>query len=132
MNNRLGNTKNPFQRSFKKVLCLCSAGLLRSPTAAVVLTGPPFNYNTRCAGVTREFALIPMDEVLITWADEIVCMQKAHAAQVLAEFPELKTPIIVLDIADDYPYRDPELMQLIYDKYLEARGVPKDGIPPNV
>jgi predicted protein tyrosine phosphatase len=30
--NRLGNCKNYHQGKFKRVLCVCSAGLLRSPT----------------------------------------------------------------------------------------------------
>ena len=48
--NRLGNSKNPYQGDFKKVLCVCSAGLLRSPTAAWVLSNAPFNFNTREIG----------------------------------------------------------------------------------
>ena len=35
--NQLANINNPYQGKSKKVLCLCSAGLLRSPTAANVL-----------------------------------------------------------------------------------------------
>ncbi len=35
--NRWGNIDNPYQGSAKKVLCVCSAGMLRSPTAANVL-----------------------------------------------------------------------------------------------
>ena len=43
--NRLANTQNKYQGKYKKVLCVCSAGLLRSPTAALVLSQEPFNFN---------------------------------------------------------------------------------------
>lgn len=79
--NRLANSSNIYQGKFKRVLCVCSAGLLRSPTAAFVLSQEPYNYNTRAAGLIKEFALVPVDEVLIRWADEIVCMSNEQAEQ---------------------------------------------------
>ena len=112
--NRLANAHNRWQGEFKKVLCVCSAGLLRSPTAAFVLSQKPFNFNTRCVGLTPEFALISVDEVLLEWADEIVCMDKKQER-------ELKTktqkPVICLDIPDHFEYRSPELIELIKKQY---------------
>ena len=75
MNNRLYNCKNPYQGDAKKVLCVCSAGLLRSPTAAVVLNRE-YGYNTRACGTEVGHALIPLDETLMHWADEIVVMDR--------------------------------------------------------
>lgn len=117
--NRLANVHNKYQGVHKRVLCVCSAGLLRSPTAAVVLSQEPFNFNTRAAGLTQEFALIPVDEVLLEWADEIVCME-SHMAMALEEMVKLTKPVICLHIEDSYGYRDPQLMQLIKDKYLQV------------
>lgn len=77
--NRLDNARNEFQGEYKRVLCVCSAGLLRSPTTAVVLSSEPYNFNTRAAGLVREFALVPVDKVLLFWADEIVCMTADQA-----------------------------------------------------
>lgn len=114
--NRLSICKNKYQQNFKKVLCLCSAGLLRSPTAAVVLSQEPFNFNTRAAGCTKEYALIPVDEVLLEWADEIVVMEKV---QELGLKPYTEKPIICLEIEDKYPYRNPELIELIKTRYQE-------------
>lgn len=114
--NRLANCKNRFQGRAKKVLCVCSAGLLRSPTAAVVLSQEPYNFNTRAAGLTPEYALIPVDEVLIEWADEIVVMEKWMAEEIEA----YEKPIIVLDVPDEFPYRDPRLVELIKKNYDEA------------
>lgn len=116
--NRLYTCKNPYQGKTKKVLCVCSAGLLRSPTAAVVLSQEPFNYNTRAAGV-HDYALVPVDDVLLHWADEIVFMEKHLYAYIAHKVPEGK-PFIILDIRDQYEYRNPELMALIKQRYLEA------------
>jgi predicted protein tyrosine phosphatase len=122
MNNRIFNAQNPYQGAFKKVLCVCSAGLLRSPTAAVVLAAEPFNFNTPCAGIEDSYALIPVDEVLLTWADEIVCMTKQHVTMLQDKMDEVKVlrPIKLLSIPDNYAYRDPELMRLIKKAYEEA------------
>lgn len=116
--NRLATAKNPYQGKTKKVLCVCSAGLLRSPTAAVVLSQEPFNFNTRAAGIEKEFALIPVDQVLLTWADEVVCMTKPQAEKLVSIAPQ-GTHIITLNIPDHFEYRDPELMSLIKERYLK-------------
>ena len=130
--NRIGNCANIYQRMefFKPVLCVCSAGLLRSPTAAVVLSQPPFNFNTRCAGVTTEFALVPVDEALLVWAEEIVCMELKHEQQlkeIMAKSNFKEKPIIRLDIPDEYPYRNPDLMELIKNRYIEKTGFKSEG-----
>lgn len=44
--NQLANVGNRFQTKTKKVLCVCSAGLLRSPTLANVLN-LKYGFNTR-------------------------------------------------------------------------------------
>lgn len=120
--NRLANCQNPYQGKFKKVLVVCSAGLLRSPTAAFVLSQEPFNFNTRAAGVETEFALVPVDDVLLEWADEIVVMTKDHLDDITAMLTNVglqAKPVIHLGISDSYAYRDPELMKLIADRYTE-------------
>jgi len=117
--NRLALISNPYQGKTKKVLCVCSAGLLRSPTTAVVLSQEPFNYNTRAAGISEEYALIPVDDILISWADEIVCMEAWQCNEIYLRLHALKLEkkVTNLNIQDSYGYRDPILMQLIKDKY---------------
>lgn len=119
--NRLHNAKNPNQGDAKRVLCVCSAGLLRSPTAAFVLSQAPFNFNTRAVGAHMEWALIPIDDVLIEWADEIVCMQEAHEELIQSRhiIPQDKR-IFVLDIPDIYERMDPELQRIIAERYMEV------------
>lgn len=112
--NRLATTKNQFQGNYKKVLCVCSAGCLRSPTAAVVLSQEPFNFNTRSCGIDTGFAIIPIDPVLMEWADEIVCMdefQKKKLNQMTDK------PVINLNIGDTFAYRDPWLVAKIKKRY---------------
>ena len=114
--NRLANTKNKYQGSYKKVLCVCSAGLLRSPTAALVLSQEPFNFNTRSAGLNSDYALIQVDDVLLEWADEIVCMEKEQEEILLQTTMK---PVICLDLEDDFEYRNPKLIELVKQAYLE-------------
>lgn len=113
---------NVWQGEHKRVLCLCSANMLRSPTMQVVLSGPPFHYNTRSAGI-YEYALIPLSADLLDWADEIVCADTEHANRVheiLDRLPHIEAkPIVNLRIPDIYAYRDPQLVKLIREKYLE-------------
>lgn len=117
--NRMANCHNRYQGKFKRVLCVCSAGLLRSPTTAFILASE-FGCNTRAAGLTDEFALIPVDDVLLEWADEIVCMEGSQAAMIRVKLGDAKKPVISLDIPDSFEYRDPELMRLIRDSYTRA------------
>lgn len=115
MNNRKHNAKNPWQGDAKKVLCVCSAGLLRSPTMANILAQHPFNFNTRAAGITSDFALIPVDDVLLHWADEIWTVNEGIALK-LAEMCD--KPIFNLDIPDIFGFMDTQLQTLIINKAI--------------
>ena len=131
MMNRLGNAKNPHQTAAKRVLCLCSAGLLRSPTAANVLHSE-YGFNTRAAGVTQEYALIPVDSALLYWADEIVCVEPSVMNRLFDGLDEtfdeddkefLRRKITVLNIPDAFEWNDPKLRNLIVEQYQEASTV---------
>ena len=115
--NRMGNAKNEYQTDVKKVLCICSAGLLRSPTTAVVLSQEPYNYNTRAAGIVEEYALVPVDAVLIHWADEIVCVEPRIETLLRDEFDVNDKNIVTLDLPDMFEYRNPVLVELIKEQY---------------
>ena len=111
--NRIWNIRNPFQGDYKKVLCVCSAGMLRSPTAAVVLA-KKYNFNTRPVGLDMGHALIPVDQVLLEWADETVCME--YSQEDLLRTYGAKN-ILNLEIPDRFGYMDSELVQLIEERY---------------
>jgi len=117
--NRLGNCRNSYQGSFKRVLCVCSAGLLRSHSTALVLSQAPYNFNTRAAGLVPEFALVPVDKVLMQWADEVVCMTSDQKSK-LEGMARPGLDVICLNIEDSFAYRDPELLELIRNSYDQA------------
>lgn len=124
--NRLGNAFNPYQGKERKVLCLCSAGLLRSPTAANVLH-QEYGFNTRAAGVVEGYALIFADDVLLAWADEIVCVEPSIREGLLLRYgqatpEEIAKKITVLDIPDNFSWNDPKLRKLIIEQYQEVGG----------
>lgn len=119
--NRKWNCQNEYQHydKYKRILCVCSAGLLRSPTTAWVLSNEPYNFNTRAVGIDVGHALIPLDDVLLEWADEIVCMDE-YQQKVLQE----KTKKIVhnLKIGDSFEYRDKGLVTMIKMRAKEIWG----------
>ncbi len=127
--NKKGIHSNSYQGDYKRVLCVCSAGILRSATAAHILCQHPYHFNTRNVG-TASYALIPLTEDVIQWADEIVCMEAEHEVKVRDMMIEAmyNKPIVTLDIEDIYEYRDPKLIKLIQTKYNQhiASQLPYD------
>jgi predicted protein tyrosine phosphatase len=129
--NQLGVLFNAYQGKHKKVLTVCSAGCLRSPTAAHILSSPPWNFNTRCAGTSQEYAIIPVTEALIAWADVILVMDSDMVKQVNEMqnkiFNDLDNwsydfsfkQVINLEIEDDYDYRNPKLVEIMTEKFKE-------------
>jgi predicted protein tyrosine phosphatase len=118
MANGYGIHSNSFQGDYKRVLTVCSANMLRSPTIAHVLSAEPYNFNTRSAG-TESYALIHVTEDLLRWADEIVCADTEHVMQIRDKMMEwmIDKPIINLEIPDNYDYRNPKLIQMIKENY---------------
>lgn len=119
MRNRLGNIKNPYQGDARKVLTVCSAGLLRSPTAANVLHRE-FGYNTRSCGTSEEFALIPLDEALAKWADQIVFMSSDNFSEAAAKLEKWDIDlenVFILAVPDKYNWGDPKLEEIILSEY---------------
>ncbi len=131
--NRLGNATNPYQGDFKRVLCVCSAGLLRSPTLAWVLSQDPYNYNTRAVGWNGDFALIPIDEAHITWADQIVFVEPSVERGVRSITQDLYIDgkeLITLNIPDNFEYRNPKLVEIIKAQYAQAiEALAADAVP---
>jgi predicted protein tyrosine phosphatase len=119
-----GYLSNQFQGDYKKVLCVCTAGMLRSPTIAHTLSAEPYNFNTRCAGTNDRLAIVELTDRLLVWADEVVCADTEHAQVVtkLLGKLELDTRVVNLGIPDIYDYRNPELVELIKTGYDNANN----------
>jgi predicted protein tyrosine phosphatase len=125
--NQLANTHNRFQGAYKKVLFVCSAGLLRSATAAHVFSAEPYNFNTRTAGVALEYALNPVNEALLEWADHIFLMEGEHYNMLYEIFGEetgnsYKAKMVVLEVPDNFAYRDERLVKILKEKVEAALG----------
>ena len=123
MRNQLSNVGNQFQGKAKKVLAVCSAGLLRSPTLANVLHRQ-YGFNTRAVGSCKEYALIPISQALIWWADEIVFVNQENFDDLDEEEKEeiesVGVKVTVLNILDDFNWNDPELQALLLQEYDNA------------
>jgi predicted protein tyrosine phosphatase len=125
--NQLANVHNRYQGAYKKVLFVCSAGLLRSATAAHVFSAEPYNFNTRTAGVALEYALNPVNEALLEWADHIFLMEGEHynmLHEIFGEeaFNDYKAKMVELEVPDHFAYRDERLVKILKEKVEAALG----------
>lgn len=116
----------------KRLLFVCTAGLLRSPTCAA--EGAKRGYNTRSCGSSVSIALIPISEQLIKWADKIIFMLDENEDKVLKYlkstnnlelYAEVCSKSIIFGIEDSYNYGEEGLINIInrkFDKYeLEGK-----------
>jgi len=112
---------NPFQGSALRYVFVCSAGLLRSPTAAAVAI--KLGYNARSCGC-EDYALIPLSANLIEWAHKIFFMNEENYMSALNTFRPLKeyeemilNKAVCWDIEDEYDY-DNHLLKAQVKKLL--------------
>lgn len=122
--NQLHNISNPYQGTEKKVLTVCSAGILRSATLQNFLI-KNYGYNVRNCGTESSYALIPISEALVLWADEIVFVNRDNYMDVKINLEELnisKDKIFVLDIPDIYSFNHPSLLAIIEEQYKSKKS----------
>lgn len=119
--NQLYNIHNEFQGDTKKVLTVCSAGLLRSATLQNLLIRE-YGYNVRNCGTVESYALIPISEALVLWADEIVFVNKENYNMVKEDLERLKVTdkCKVLNIPDNYSFNQPELVKICKEQYEKS------------
>ena len=108
---------NFLQGDYVRALFVCSAGLLRSATAATL--GSQYGMNTRNCG-SSEYALIPLSANLICWADKIFFVNAENYLSAIETFGSslelsslLQDKAVVWDIPDNYNYMQPELVEII-------------------
>ena len=99
-------------------VCKCDCGNETTVHQSGLATG-----NTRSCGC-QDYALIPIDEVLIEWADVVVFADKEHKETVDQTQCLSGKEVYILDIPDNFGYNDPKLVQIIQDK-LKERGFQK-------
>lgn len=102
-----------------KLLFICSQNKWRSRTAEDIFSGLA-GYMVKSAG-TEEGARIKVTAGHLGWADIIFVMEKRHAERLRQKFPgEIAgKQIVCLHILDDYPYMDPELVELLKARVAE-------------
>jgi predicted protein tyrosine phosphatase len=104
---------NKYQGLAARHLYVCSAGLLRSPTAAEVAIS--LGYNARSCG-SATYALIPISVNLIHWANKIFFMEENNYHEALESFfgdtetcKMLETKAVVWEIEDYFDRNSPIL-----------------------
>ena len=113
---RDGVVRNPYQGTDKKVVFVCSMGILRSATGARLYA---HKYNTRSAGTYND-ALIQLSPTLVAWADEIVFVNDRNYQMFKNSIdPDLLAGlnIKVLDIPDVYEHMHPEMIEEFRKQY---------------
>ena len=102
-----------------KILFVCSRNRRRSLTAETIFKDVP-EWEVRSAG-TEEGARIKVTAGHLGWADVIVVMEKRHKERLRQKHPEALAGkcCVCLFIADDYEFRDAELVALLRAKMRE-------------
>ncbi|WP_433946755.1 low molecular weight protein tyrosine phosphatase family protein [Paenibacillus sp. SN-8-1] len=107
-----------------KLLFICSRNKWRSLTAEKIFEQYSM-YQVRSAG-TEENARIKVTAGHIGWADLIFVMETKHTRRLKEKFGSSLTGkrIIRLDIPDDYPFMDEELIEILKARVSEYIEVP--------
>jgi len=129
--NQLHNISNPYQGDTKKVLTVCSAGILRSATLQNYLI-KTYGFNVRNCGTEESYALVPISEALVMWANEILFVSLENYSNVAREITELQENfnivlnIKILNIPDIYGFNIPELLKICGEQYDKVKDL-NDG-----
>ena len=113
---RLIPVKNFKNLPLSNLLFICSKNQWRSPTAELLFKNHP-THKARSAG-TSEKAHIKVNEKILHWADVIFVMERRHKQLLRERFPVTlaEKQVIILEIADDYPFGDEELIEILKEK----------------
>ena len=118
---------NQSQGNYPRVVFVCSAGLLRSPTAARI--AGEYGMNARSAGSHLHYALIPLSANLINWANWIVFMNLENEFEIAQKIPDadlleiMRDKSIVWNIEDTYNYMEEGLEWVLRKKIEETFDV---------
>jgi predicted protein tyrosine phosphatase len=112
---RFGAVYNPYQGEDKRVLFVCSMGILRSATGSRIYG---HKYNTRSAGSHPE-ALTVLTDLMLKWANEIVFVNSENYNQAAESFDleQYESKLRVLNIPDNYEHMHPEIIKAFQEQY---------------
>jgi predicted protein tyrosine phosphatase len=99
-----------------KVLFVCTANKLRSPTAEAVFADDPA-LEVRSAGLDAACPR-PLTVELVSWADRLFVMERRHRETLKKRFRQAlgDKPVVVLGIPDEYEFMQPELVALLKER----------------
>ncbi|UKS31360.1 protein tyrosine phosphatase [Paenibacillus sp. HWE-109] len=102
-----------------KVLFVCSRNKWRSLTAEKIFAGQA-GLDVRSVG-TEEQARVRITSGHVGWADVIFAMEKKHVRRITEKFGDMlgDKKLICLDIPDDYPFMDEELIEILESRVAE-------------
>lgn len=102
-----------------KILFVCTANKMRSKTAEKIYKDDE-RFMVKSAGVA-DFADVPLNLELLTWADYVIVMEKLHIEWIHQCYPVFFShkheQILCLDIPDIYNFMDFELVYQIEHKF---------------
>ena len=122
---------NHSQGNDLRVVFVCSAGLLRSPSAARI--AGEYRINARSAGSHLHYALIPLSANLIKWAHWVVFMNPENEFEITMKIPDAdlleltRDKSIVWNIEDTYNYMEESLEWILRKKIEETFEVSLDN-----
>lgn len=108
------------------VLCVCTAGQQRSPTAARILNERE-GIEARAAGL-HPLAEETVRQEIVDWADVVVAMNESedgHKTTLENNFALENTPVYAFDIPDTFPREEPALVTLLTEQ-LETIFLERD------
>ena len=99
-----------------KVLFVCTANRLRSPTAEAVFADRP-GLEVRSAGLDAR-AVRPLTAELVAWADRLIVMEKSHREAIRKRYRTAlgSRRVIVIGIPDEFEYMQEELVALLKER----------------
>jgi len=110
----------------KKILCVCTANLQRSPTLEAMLNATP-EYEARSAGTHPAPDRQAITEELLLWADRIIVFEDQHRRDIRTQFwmvyPQIESKIRVMHIPDDYNYGETRLVRAIRHRWMTLANV---------
>ncbi len=100
----------------QKVLFVCNANRLRSPTAERIFRGRP-GLEVKSAGVDSN-ASVGVSRDLMEWADIIFVMEKRQRNIIHKNFKDMyeRKRIVCLYIPDEYDFMHPDLIELLLER----------------
>ena len=101
------------------LLYICKKNLHRSYTAEHVIGREFPRVEVQSAGILENV----VTEEQMRWADIVFVMEPWHQEELEKMFPNLEKRIVCLDIPDEYPRFNPELVRLLKERtrpYVEG------------